>query len=189
MDVIDRQHVLPKYKVDQAKTWWKLMLTAKAMGRPYALGPGVSKDKVKALRKAFLDTTKDPGFIKDAVKQGRDVSPLSGEEVQQMVADLAAAPKSTIKEVEDLIKYKGPVKTVKVKLAKHTGKVTQTKKGGRRIFIDYKGKEVKAKVSGSRTTVTIDGKKTKRKNVKVGMTCTFSYPGPGQEAKRVDCKK
>ncbi|MDX1483835.1 MAG: hypothetical protein R3229_05070 [Alphaproteobacteria bacterium] len=188
MDIIDRKHVLPQYKVEDAKTWWKLMLTAKAMGRPYALGPGVPADKVKALRKAFLDTANDPAFIKDAEKQGRDVSPLSGEEVQQMVADLAAAPKATIKQVEDLIKYKGPVKTVKIALAKHTGKVTQTKRGGRRIFIMYKGKEVKAKVSGSRTTVTIDGKKTKRKNVKVGMTCTFTYPGPGQEAKRVDCK-
>ncbi len=79
-------------------------------------------------------------------------------------------------------------KRVKFALAKHTGKVTKTKKGGRRIFIDYKGKEVKAKVSGSRTKVTIDGKKTKRKHIKVGMTCTFTYPGPGQEAKRVDCK-
>jgi len=47
---------------------------------------------------------------------------------------------------------------------------------------------VKAKVSGSRTKVTINGKKTKRKNIKVGMTCTFTYPGAGSEAKKVDCK-
>ena len=102
--------------------------------------------------------------------------------------EIASAPKATIKQVEDLIKYKGPVKIVKIALAKHTGKVTATKRGGRRIFIDYKGKNVKAKVSGSRTKVTINGKKAKRKAIKVGMTCTFTYPGPGQEAKRVDCK-
>jgi hypothetical protein len=52
----------------------------------------------------------------------------------------------------------------------------------------YKGKEVKTKVSGSRTTVIINGKSGVRKNVKPGMTCTFTYPGPGKEAKRVDCK-
>ena len=97
-------------------------------------------------------------------------------------------PKATIKQVEDLIKFKGKVTKIKVALVKHTGKVTQTKRGGRRIYISHKGKEVRAKVSGSRTTVTIDGKKTKRKNVKAGMTCTFTYPGAGQEAKRVDCK-
>jgi tripartite-type tricarboxylate transporter receptor subunit TctC len=188
MDIIDRKHVLAKYGIEDAKTWWKLMLTAKAMGRPYAFGPGVAADKVTALRKAFINTTRDPAFVADATKQGRDVSPLSGEEVQQMVADLASAPEATIKQVDDLIKYKGPVRTAAITLAKHTGKVTATRKGGRRIVINHEGREVKAKVSGSRTTVTVDGNKTKRKNIKVGMTCTFTYPGPGQEAKRVDCK-
>ena len=53
---------------------------------------------------------------------------------------------------------------------------------------DYKGKEVTAKVSGSRTKVTLDGKKAKRKKIKAGMTCTFTYPGPGMEAKKIDCK-
>ena len=188
MDIIDREHVLPQYSVEEAKTWWRLMLTSKAMGRPYALGPGVPADKVKALRKAFLDTANDPGFVRDANKQGREVSPLGGEELQQMVADLAAAPKSTIKQVEDLIKYKGKIKMVKVELAKHTGKVTKTEKGNRRIFILHDGKEVMAKVSGSRTKVTVAGKGTKRGAVKIGMTCTFTYPAPGEEAKNIDCK-
>ena len=188
MDIVDRKHVLPQYTVEEAKVWWKLMLTSKAMGRPYVVGPGVSAVKVKALRKAFMDTMKDPAFVSDAKRQGRDVSPISGEEVQQMIADLAAAPKAIINRVKDLIKYKGVIKKIVFKMAKHTGKVTATKRGGRRIFISYKGKEVKAKVSGSRTKVTINGKKAKRKAIKVGMTCTFTYPGPGSEAKKVDCK-
>ncbi|MEE8517298.1 MAG: hypothetical protein V3T02_11720 [Alphaproteobacteria bacterium] len=71
----------------------------------------------------------------------------------------------------------------------HTGKVTKTKRGGRRVWISYKGKEVKAKVSGSRTKVTIDGKKTKRKNIKVGMRCKFTYASPGSTAKKIDCTK
>ena len=187
-DVIDKKHVLPGFTVDEAKNLFRLLLTSKAMGRPYALGPKVPADRVKALRAAFMATVTDPAFIKDANVQGRDVSPVSGKEVQQMIATLANTPKATIKKLEGLIKFKGKVKKVKIALAKHTGKVTKTKKGGRRIFIDYKGKEVKAKVSGSRTKVTINGKKTKRKFIKVGMTCTFTYPGPGQEAKRVDCK-
>ena len=106
-----------------------------------------------------------------------------------MVADLAAAPKATVMKVKDLIKYKGPRKTVTIAMVKNTGKVTKIKKGGRRISIKYKGKTVKAKVSGNRTKITVNGKKAKRKAVKVGMTCTFTYPSPGSEAKRVDCKK
>ena len=86
MDYVDKQHVLPQYSVDEVKTWWRLMLTSKAMGRPYTVGPKVPADRVKALRKAFMDTANDPAFVKDAKKQGREVSPISGEEVQQMVA-------------------------------------------------------------------------------------------------------
>ncbi len=187
-DVIDRKHVLPGFTVKEAKSLFGLILTAKAMGRPYALGPKVPMDRVKAMRKAFMATVNDPGFIKDARTQGRDVSPITGLEVQQMIATLATTPKATIKKLENLIQFKGKVKMVKIALAKHTGKVTATKRGGRRIFISYKGKDVKAKVSGSRTKVTINGKKDKRKNIKVGMTCTFTYPSAGSEAKRVDCK-
>ena len=187
-DVIDKKHVLPGFTVEKANNLFRLMLTSKAMGRPYALGPKVPLDRVKAMRKAFMATVNDPAFIKDAHAQGRDVSPISGQEIQDMIAVLAKTPKATIKEVEGLIIFKGKVKTVKIALAKHTGKVTATKRGGRRIFISYKGKQVKAKVSGSRTKVTINGKKAKRKAIKVGMTCTFTYPSPGSEAKKVDCK-
>jgi len=188
MDFVDRKHVLPEYSVEDAKTWWKLMLTAKAMGRPYVVGAKVPADRVKALRKAFMDTMKDPKFLADAEKQRRDVSPINGEEVQQMIADLAKAPKATMEKVKDLIKYKGEIKKVTITLAKHTGKVTGTKKGGRTISISYQGKDVSAKVSGSRTKVTIGGKKASRKAIKVGMTCTFTYSGPGAEAKNIDCK-
>ncbi len=188
LDFVTRKNVLPQYTVAEAKTWWRLMLTSKAMGRPFTVGPGVPADRVKALRKAFMDTMRDPAFVSDAKRQGREVSPISGEEVQQMIAALAAAPKATIAKVRGLIKYKGVIKKIVFKMAKHTGKVTATKRGGRRIFISYKGKDVKAKVSGSRTKVTVNGKKAKRKAIKVGMTCTFTYPGPGSEAKKVDCK-
>ena len=188
LDFVDRKHVLPQYSVAEARTWWKLMLTSKAMGRPFTLGPGVPPARVKALRKAFMDTVTDSAFVGDAKRQGRAVSPISGLEVQQMIADLAAAPQATIDKVKDLIKYQGVIKKIVFKMAKHTGKVTATKRGGRRIFISYKGKDVKAKVSGSRTKVTINGKKAKRKAIKVGMTCTFTYPGPGSEAKKIDCK-
>ncbi len=188
VDYVDRKHVLPEYTVEEAKTFWRLMLTSKAMGRPQLVGPRVPMDKVKALRAAYMATMKDPGFVKDMDRQGRDVSPLSGEEVQKMVAEIAAAPRAAIAKLDDVIRYKGERKVVKVALVKHSGKVTATKKGGRSIVIDHEGKAVTAKVSGARTKVTINGKKAKRKAVKVGMTCTFTYPGPGREAANIDCK-
>jgi tripartite-type tricarboxylate transporter receptor subunit TctC len=187
-DIVDRKHVLPEYTVEEAKNFWRLMLTSKAMGRPQLLGPRVPKDKVAAMRAAYMATMKDPGFLKDMERQGRDVSPISGEQVQKMVVEIAAAPKATIAKLDDVIRYKGEKKVVKIEMVKHDGKVTATKSGGREIVLDHKGKNVTAKVSGARTKITIGGKTAKRKAVKVGMACTFTYPGPGREATNIDCK-
>ena len=187
-DVIKDRPVLPGFTKQEVETYLRLMLATKAMGRPFVLGPKVPPARVKALRAAFKMTAQDAKFRADAKKQRREVVPVFGEELQDIVVKMAAAPKKVLANLDGLIKYRGKAGKAIVKMAKHTGKVTATKKGGRRIVIMYKGKNVTAKVSGSRTKITVSGKKAKRKAVKVGMTCTFVYPGAGQEATNVDCK-
>jgi tripartite-type tricarboxylate transporter receptor subunit TctC len=185
---VTKDRLRPGYTMDEVDTIYRLLLATKTMGRPYALGPGVPKDRVAVLRAAFDKTASDKGFLAEANKLGRDISLVTGQEIQDIVVKMAAAPKSTLAKMETVSQFKGQAQKAKVELAKHTGKVTASKKGGRQIVIDYKGKNVMAKVSGSRTKVTVDGKEAKRSAVKVGMTCTFTYPAPGEEAKNIDCK-
>jgi tripartite-type tricarboxylate transporter receptor subunit TctC len=185
---ITKEHVQAPYTVEQARQLFDMTYAAKTMGRPFVMGPKVPAVKVKVIRTAFNAMAKDPKFLADAKKQRRDIYLVTGEEIQGIVNKMAATPKATLDLMDEVQKYKGKAKIAKIKMAKHTGKVTATKRGGRRIFIDYKGKQVKAKVSGSRTKVTVNGKKAKRKAIKVGMTCTFVYPGAGQEAKQIICK-
>ncbi|MEE9196279.1 MAG: hypothetical protein V3U44_10590, partial [Alphaproteobacteria bacterium] len=187
-DFVTKDRVQPGLTVDEVKSHFRLLFAAKTMGRPFAMAPGVPKDRVAAMRKAFIAMAKDPKFLAEAKKQKREVNLVTGLEIQGIVEKMAATPKRVLAQLDGLMKYRGKAKIAKVTMLKHKGKVTATKKGGRRIFIMYKGKEVKAKVSGSRTKVTLDGKKVKRKKIKVGMTCTFTYTGPGQEATNVDCK-
>ena len=167
----------------------ELILTRQEYGRPYMAPPGVPKARVEALRKAFMDTTRDAGFIKDIEKQRLELNPKSGWDMQKQIEKIYATPKDVVAYAVEIQK-KGvkKIKQIKTVYVKHTGKVVLIKRKGRRISIDYKGKKVKAKVSGSRTKITINGKKAKRKAVKMGMTCTFNYPGPGEEAKTIDCK-
>lgn len=61
-------------------------------GRPYVTGAKVPPDRVSALRKAFADTLNDPEFRQEIEGRGLDVSPLSGEELQQIVASIYDAP-------------------------------------------------------------------------------------------------
>ncbi|MDX1483615.1 MAG: hypothetical protein R3229_03955 [Alphaproteobacteria bacterium] len=185
---VTEDRLRPGYTMGEVDTIYRLLLATKTMGRPYALGPNVPKDRVAALRAAFDKTANDKGFLGEANKLGRDISLVTGQEIQGIVEKMAAAPKSTLAKMESVSQLKGQAAKAEVELAKHTGKVTASKKGGRQIVIDLKGKNVMAKVSGSRTKVTIDGKAAKRSAVKVGMTCTFTYPAPGEEAKQVDCK-
>lgn len=187
-DFIDKEHLRPGFTPERVDTLLRLLLTSKAMGRPFALGPDVPKDRLKALRAAFMETAKDRDFIEMANKQGREVGPVSGEEIQEMITKIASAPKDVRSQLNDLIQYKGKAKRVKVKVVESTGKVLKTLKGGRRVVIDNSGKNLKFKISGHRTKVMVKGKKAKRKAIKVGMTCAVKIPEGAKEAKMVSCK-
>ncbi len=179
--------VMEYVKNPEHKAIWNIMLAQKAMGRPFVAPPGVPQDRVEALRAAFAATAKDPVFVKDMEKQGRELLPVGGAEIQKMLEEVGRQPKALLAKVDSYITYKGPKETAKVEMAVHKGKVTEIGKGGRSIKFMHQGKAVAAKISGSRTAVTLDGKTAKRDAIKPGMTCEVTYPGPGEEAKTVHC--
>ncbi|MPY68538.1 MAG: hypothetical protein GEU92_00465 [Alphaproteobacteria bacterium] len=182
------EHLSPGITVNDATTFFRMTLVAGTMGRPFGVAPKVPAARVKALRTALEKMTKDPAFLADAAKIRRDVELVTGEEIQEIVADLSKSPKEKFAELEDHLKFKGETTEVKITMLRHTGKVLESKKGGRTVVIDYKGQKHSASVSGSRTKVTLDGKKAKRSEVKAGMSCTFVYPRPGARAEELICK-
>ena len=165
----------------QAKAVMKLLADMGRLSRIVAGPPKIPADRLGALRAAFKESVEDTDFRAAAKKAGRDIEPAYGDDVQARIAGLMQQPP----EVIDLLKR---LSTVKVDMLQHIGPVSKIEREGRKISIKHEGKDVSAKVSGSRTTITIDGKSAKRKAVNVGMTCTFTYPRPGAEAKRIDCK-
>jgi tripartite-type tricarboxylate transporter receptor subunit TctC len=68
-------------------------------GRPYVLPPDVPAERVAALRRAFDATMRDEAFIAEAAKLQFDVDPLTGEQVQALVAQLAATPRDIVSRV------------------------------------------------------------------------------------------
>ena len=71
------------------------------LARPLAAPPGTPKDRVAALRKAMLDTFKDPALIAEAQKMGLDLNPIAGEEVAEMFANFMKTPKELAKKAAD----------------------------------------------------------------------------------------
>jgi tripartite-type tricarboxylate transporter receptor subunit TctC len=66
-----------------------MLFSRTAYGRPYFLPPDVPAERVEALRRGFDATMKDPDFIAEAARIGFELEPLTGEQVQALVGDLA----------------------------------------------------------------------------------------------------
>jgi len=79
-------------KTEEARDLLELMASTTAVGRVFILPPGVPADRAAALRKAFADTMKDPGFVAEAAKRKMDLDILSGEEVQKIVVKSVRTP-------------------------------------------------------------------------------------------------
>ena len=70
----------------------RLLSAPATVGRPYFTTPGVAAERVSALRAAFTAMEKDPAFLEDAQKQGLDINPVSGDELQKIVTDIVDTP-------------------------------------------------------------------------------------------------
>ncbi|MFZ3338019.1 MAG: hypothetical protein WA776_07205 [Xanthobacteraceae bacterium] len=95
-DLPDVPLVMDFAKADQQRQILKIILARNVMGRPYVAPPNVPADRIALLRQAFMDTMKDKDFLAEADKMQLEVNPVSGEEVQKLVAEVYATPPDII---------------------------------------------------------------------------------------------
>ena len=93
-------------KSDEDRSVIDLIYRQLVFGRPYILPPGVPADRVAALRKAFMDTFRDPEIIAEAARMQLDIDALSGDEVQAEVAKAFATPRNIIERARQAMIYK-----------------------------------------------------------------------------------
>ena len=67
-----------------------------AIARPYVLLPNTPKDRLWLLRKALADTYNDPEFVADAQKARLDMNPITGEDLEKVVARTYALEKPLV---------------------------------------------------------------------------------------------
>jgi tripartite-type tricarboxylate transporter receptor subunit TctC len=186
-DFLTRDNLAKGLSLEDVKLFFKITVIPPLMGRPFAMAPGIPMARMKAMKAAFIAMTKDPKFLKDAKRLRRDIEVVTGEEIQQIIADISKVPKEKLAALDAHFKFRGKTEKVVLKVILHMGKVVKIKRGGRRITIDHSGKKMTAKVSGSKTKVSVNGTKAKRKAIKVGMTCEFHYYGNKTTAKKLVC--
>lgn len=72
--------------------------------RPYFLPPGTAKERVLVLRKAYMDTMKDPEFLADAKKAKLDLNPTDGAELEQNVKEVFDLQPSLVAKLKEILK-------------------------------------------------------------------------------------
>lgn len=167
----------------------ELAFAPQEMARPILAPPGIPADRLKILRDAFDATMKDPEFLAEAKKRKIDISPLSGEAVQKLVASIMAKPPEVVNATIDAISRKDrmEVQFKKIDLVNVKTTIEGVQRGGRVLTFKDGGTAQQVSMSGSRSKVSIGGKYATRGDIKPGMTCAITHSGDKSEAKSVVC--
>ncbi len=103
-DLPDIPLIMDLAKTDEERAMMTLVFARQTMGRPFMAPPGVPADRIAALRKAFMDTMKDKEFVAEAEKAQLEITPVSGEALQALVAKGYATDPAITKRVADILK-------------------------------------------------------------------------------------
>src|SRR6185436_4817572 len=77
--------IMDLVKTPQQREVLRVVFAGQVMGRPYLAPPGVPAERLAALRKAFMDTMRDPAFLADAQKLSIDIDPMDGKDIKALV--------------------------------------------------------------------------------------------------------
>ena len=90
-------------KNDSDRAALQLVMARLDIGRPFFLPPNVPADRVAALRAAFMAMANDPAFRAAAEQLQIVLNPLSGEQLQAMIADFGAYPDDLLERTRKLV--------------------------------------------------------------------------------------
>jgi tripartite-type tricarboxylate transporter receptor subunit TctC len=89
---------------DEQRQILELLSGDVAVGRPVLTAPDVPAARVRALRKAFDDTLRDPAYLAAAKKARMYLNPMGGEELQKIVNRIVSPSPQVIEKVKAVIR-------------------------------------------------------------------------------------
>lgn len=87
---------------DDDRAVLELLSSGEGIGRPLLTTPNVPAARVAALRAAFDKTMKDPDFLAEAKKIGILIDPVSGVELQKLVARVLSASPEVVERLRKI---------------------------------------------------------------------------------------
>jgi tripartite-type tricarboxylate transporter receptor subunit TctC len=84
---------------DEERAILSAIMNATEVGTAFFTTPGVPADRLTALRRAFDATMKDPELLAEAQRINVGVSPMAGEDLQRLVAEVSKLPPALLDKV------------------------------------------------------------------------------------------
>lgn len=72
--------------------------------RPFFAPPTTPDDRIRILRKAYMDTMKDPEFLAEAKKTRLDIEPADGAELEQNVREIFKLESALVVKLKEILK-------------------------------------------------------------------------------------
>jgi tripartite-type tricarboxylate transporter receptor subunit TctC len=77
-----------------------------AVSRSLIATPGIPAERVKALREAFMATTRDPQFLAEVQQSKAEFDPAPGEYLQDLAQTVAATPRDVVERATEALRAK-----------------------------------------------------------------------------------
>ena len=90
-------------KTPEQREILELVYSQEVFARPFMVAAEVPKERVEALRKAFMETWADPDLLAEAKKINLDVAAISGADVQALIRKAYATPPDVIAKAKDAL--------------------------------------------------------------------------------------
>ncbi len=80
-----------------------VVLASGNIGRPLVAPPGLTPDRIRLLREAFMKAASDPEFLAEVKKKKLEADPSSGEELEAVAKEVVGQPPEVIEQMKKLL--------------------------------------------------------------------------------------
>lgn len=102
-DLPDIPNAYDMVQSEEDRQAFNLIFAPWSYGRPIAAPPGLPEATTKVLRKAFHATLGSDGFKADAKKLNLEINPITGEQIEKLVANVYRTPPAVVERTRNIL--------------------------------------------------------------------------------------
>src|SRR5437762_3456868 len=103
-DLPDVPLIMDLVKTPEQRAVLRLIFARQVMGRPFLAPPGVPPERLALLRRAVMETMKDPALVAEAERIKLETTPVDGAAVEKRVAEIYATPHEIVRQAAQAVR-------------------------------------------------------------------------------------